>query len=79
LLDFWCAYLLQCRELCLVYLLSATGVPGVDLAVVVSVAATACDGAAKHTQSPAASTNAERPLPLIFIWQSPHFASPVAK
>jgi hypothetical protein len=79
LLDLWCAYFRQCRELCRVYLLSAIGAAAVGLAAAVLGAATVGDGPAKHIQSPAASINAERPLPLIFIWQSPHYASPVAK
>jgi hypothetical protein len=78
LLDLW-AYLLPWCEPCLVYLLSAIGAPAVELAAVALPAAAAGDGPAKHTQSPAASINAERPLPLIFIWQSPQFASPKAK
>jgi hypothetical protein len=76
LLDLWCAYLRQWRELCLVYLLSAIGAPAVELAAVASVPAAACEGPAKHTQSPAASINAERPLPLIFILAISPFASP---
>ena len=50
--------------------------PAVELAAVASLPAAAGDGPAKHTQSPAASINAERPLPLIFIWQSPHLPVP---
>ena len=79
LLDLWCAYLLQWRELCLVYLLSAIGAPAVRLAAVASLPAVAGDGAAKHSQRPAASINAEHPLPLIFIWQSPHLPALKAK
>jgi hypothetical protein len=61
-------------------LLSATGaaLSGFGLAVVPSVPA-ACDGAAKQTKSPVASINAERPLALIVIWQSPHSPAPEAK
>src|SRR6202051_1539394 len=76
MLDRWCASLLQVREPCLVYLLSAIGAPAVELAVVASLPAAAGDGPAKHTQSPATSINAERPLPLIFIRQSPHLPVP---
>jgi hypothetical protein len=70
LLDLWFAYRRQWRELCLVYLFSAIGAPAVELApaAVTLVPVAACDGPAKHTQSPATSINAERPLPLIFIW-----------
>jgi len=75
LLDLWCAYFRQWCELCLVYLLSAIGTPAVGLATAAPVPVAACDDPAKQIQSPAASINAERLLPLIFIWQSPHFAS----
>jgi hypothetical protein len=56
--------------------LSAIGAPAVELAAVALLPAAAGDGPAKQTQSPAASINAERPLPLIFIWQSPHLPVP---
>ena len=47
--------------------------PAVELAAVASRAlAAACEGPAKHIQSPAARINAERPLALMVIWQSPH-------
>jgi hypothetical protein len=64
----------------LVYLSSTRGaaLSGFGLAVVLSVPA-ACDGPARHTKSPAASINAERPLALIIIWQSPHLPAPEAK
>src|SRR6202020_1066966 len=44
-----------------------------------SALAVACDGPAKHTNSPVASINAERPLALIIMWQSPHLPVPGAK
>src|SRR3981189_1013971 len=34
------------------------------------------EGPAKYTKSPVAKINAERPLALIIMWQSPHFARP---
>jgi hypothetical protein len=39
----------------------------------------ACDDPAKHTKSPVTNINAERPLALIVIWQSPRSARPGAK
>ena len=69
----------QWREPCLAYLLSATGAPAClrscSRGRVVSVAA-ARDGPAKHTKTPLRRINAERPLALIFIWQSPHLPAP---
>jgi hypothetical protein len=46
------------------------------LAAALSALAAACDGPAKHTKSPVANINAERPLALIFIGQSPHLPAP---
>jgi hypothetical protein len=59
-------------------LLSATGaaLSGFVLAVVVSVPTAACEGPARHTKIPVASINAERPVALIIIWQSPHLPVP---
>src|ERR1019366_2580110 len=75
-----CAYFFEWREPCLAYLLSAMGAPAAlsdfEPAVALSVPAAACDGPAKHTKSPVASINAERPLALIVIWQSPHLPAP---
>jgi hypothetical protein len=49
------------------------------LAAALSVLAAACDGPAKHTKTPVASINAERPLALIFIWKSPLCQPPKAQ
>jgi hypothetical protein len=66
LADFWLATFFEAREACLVNLLSAIGAPAVTSELVaVLVSGAACDGAAKHTKSPVASSNAERPLALI--------------
>jgi hypothetical protein len=46
------------------------------VAVLSALAAIVGDGPAKHTNSPVASINAERPLALIIIWQSPHLPAP---
>jgi hypothetical protein len=88
LLDFRCAELFQACVLRLVYLLSAKGAPAAfsdfELAAKLAAALSALAGAArdgppKHTNSPAASINAERPLALIIIWQSPHLPALAAK
>src|SRR3954469_3279681 len=47
-----------------------------DFEVGSAPAAIICDGPAKHTNSPVASINAERPLALIIMWQSPHLPAP---
>jgi hypothetical protein len=57
-------------------LLSATGAPVLSDFVVAVALAAACDGPAKHTNIPVASINAERPLALVVIWQSPHLPVP---
>ena len=77
--DLRCAYFFQWCEPCLAYLLSATGVPAVSdfaAAAASSAPAAACDGPAKHTKSPVASINAERPLALMVIALISPFASP---
>ena len=51
----------------------------VEPAIALSAPAAACDGPAKPTKSPVASIKAERPLALMFIWQSPHLPAPKAK
>jgi hypothetical protein len=71
LLDLRVAYRCACRELCLVDL-PAVALSDFDAAVVSEPAAIAGNGAARHTNIPVAMINAERPLALIFIWQSPH-------
>jgi hypothetical protein len=48
-------------------------------AVASSAPTAARDGPAKHTKSPAANINAQRPLALIVIWQSPHLPVPEGK
>src|SRR4051812_26702045 len=55
---------------------SPTALSGFELAVVSSVPAPACGGAAKHTQSPVASTNAERPLAFLIIGNLPILPRP---
>jgi hypothetical protein len=50
-----------------------------DAAALSPPAARAGNGPAKQTRSPAATINAERPLALIIIWQSPHLPAPDAK
>jgi hypothetical protein len=68
-----CAERFKCGVVCL------TGFAAValsDFAVVSVPAAIVDDGTAKHTNSPVASINAERPLALIIMWQSPHFCPP---
>ncbi|MDP1585942.1 MAG: hypothetical protein Q8M18_21205 [Bradyrhizobium sp.] len=79
--DFRCACFFEWRGL--VYLLSAIGAPAVfsdfEVAIAVSSPGSACDGPAKHIKSPVARINAERPLALMIIWQSPHLPSPKAK
>ena len=68
----WCE---PCLAIC-----RAPCAPDFDLAAaVLSAPAPASDGPAKHTNSPAARINAERPLALIFIWQSPHLPAPGEK
>ena len=57
---------------CLLYF----GCADFEVAVALSAVVAACDGPAKHTHSPVASINAERPLALIIIWQSPHLPVP---
>ena len=60
----------ECLEFCLV-------VSAFEADVALSVpAAVAGNGAAKHTNSPVARINAERPLALISMWPSPHFCPP---
>src|ERR1700682_5120312 len=44
---------------------------GFELTAALSASAPACDGPAKHTKSPVASINAERPLALIVIGNLP--------
>ena len=41
-----------------------------------SALAVAYDGPAIHTKSPVATINAERPLALMFMWQSPRLPAP---
>src|SRR3954469_19153098 len=43
------------------------------------LAAVAGDGPAKHTNSPVATINAERPLALTIMWQSPHLPVPTSE
>src|SRR5260370_30813613 len=78
--DLRSAWLFQWREPCLADFFDATGAPAVSsdfaLAAALSALAAACDGPAKHTKSPVARINAERPLALIFISQSPHLPAP---
>jgi hypothetical protein len=51
-----------------------------DVAVARSVlAAVTGDRLAKHTKSPVAKINAERPLALTIMWQSPHLPAPKTK
>jgi hypothetical protein len=76
LLDLRCATFFQWRELCLAYLFDATGVADFEVVAALSALAAACDGPAKHTHNPVASINAERPLALIIMWQSPHLPAP---
>jgi hypothetical protein len=61
-------------------LLSATGVAtplsGFEPAIALSLLIAACNGATKHTKRPVANINAERPLAMIVIWQSPHLPVP---
>jgi hypothetical protein len=55
-------------------------VSGFELAVVLSaLAGAACDDPAKHTKSPAASINAQRPLALIVIGNLPFLPVPGLK
>ena len=85
LLDLRCATFFQWREPCLAYLFSATGAPAAfsdfdDFELAASFAlAAACDGPAKHTNSPVASINAARPLALIIMWNLPICPPPEAK
>src|SRR5260370_15086586 len=76
LLELRSAWLFQSGEPCLADFFGATGAPTVSsdfvLAAALSALVAACDGPAKHTNSPVASINAECPLASIFIWQSPH-------
>src|SRR6266852_5041366 len=73
-LDLRCAYFFQW---CLLRVMgAAAALSGVALAAALFAPAAAWDGPAKHTQSPVASINAECPLALIIIWQSPHLPAP---
>jgi hypothetical protein len=56
--------------------LPVVALSGVDAAAASELAAMAGNGAAKHTRIPVAMIKAERPLALIVIRQSPHFARP---
>ena len=77
---FRCAYFFEWFA-CPANLWSATGVPAVSdcAAAVVSSAAAACDGPAKHTKSPAARINAERPLALLIMRNLPNLPAPGAE
>jgi hypothetical protein len=56
--------------------LAGAAVSDFDATALSPPAALAGNGPAKHTKSPAATINAERPLALIVIWQSPHLPAP---
>jgi hypothetical protein len=66
----------QCRDACLADLAAVALSDFTIVAVLSALAAIVGDGPAKHTNNPVASINAERPLALIIMWQSPHFARP---
>jgi hypothetical protein len=71
-----CADRFQCRVLGLTALPAVAPSGFKIVAALSALAAIVGDGAAKHTNSPVASINAERPLALIFMWQSPHLPVP---
>ena len=75
-LDLRCADRFQCRELCLMALPAVAPSDFKIVAVLSALAAIVGDGPAKHTNSPVAKINAERPLALIVMWQSPHLPAP---